>query len=451
MVDPSDNEDVQRAVANLLQRPAEPLMLAVRRLFADRPTEDQGRIFWAVKGIVAKTLPTAMDKGSADDVAPVLLDRLKFAWTVVNAAESRIKSIPAAGLPTIVDLDFVRAQFDRVIEVATLTDSLLNQMCDSLYIGPGARFLKAYHQLLKATKATTPKRLSLSLLDQQGKTNSDNLRRAIFWLIRKRKDQYVDTSQKPFDLHFAFLAKELLDALELWFDSKVRQIPNIKEEIENSINAWLEYNCLGGDDAPDNQDIKRDIAVAFVKHQKLTDRIVVPQLERDPAVQRQLRELEQENSAYADENRKLEEELRRARAQLTEPRTSPVAPNIPVNALPDSIAEQNLQEILKLIDSKYSFDMLHDIQLGEPPTVTMNNFIAHLLYVLRKKGLCTYQDSDAFDLNYDQSGLYNCLGFQVGPGTTIRVTVVTKGWGIKSRNRLIPIRYAQVRSSDDTT
>ena len=100
---------------------------------------------------------------------------------------------------------------------------------------------------------------------------------------------------------------------------------------------------------------------------------------------------------------------------------------------------------MKIIDSKYSFDILRDVQLGDNHAITIKNFIAHFFYGLRKKGLSSYPSEDEFVLEYNQSGLYQCIGFEVPSGSKVQVKVEKKGWALRSGDRVFPIRKAILR------
>ena len=66
-----------------------------------------------------------------------------------------------------------------------------------------------------------------------------------------------------------------------------------------------------------------------------------------------------------------------------------------------------------MIDSKYSFDTLHRVQSGEETNLTLQSFVSHLFYSLRKRGFVEYPSSGEFALRYEDSGLYECIDFEV--------------------------------------
>ena len=82
--------------------------------------------------------------------------------------------------------------------------------------------------------------------------------------------------------------------------------------------------------------------------------------------------------------------------------------------------------------------------LGAETAVALRPFLGHLFYVLRKAGVVPYPDADEFDLAYADSGLFETSGFEVPPGSAVRVTVMRKGWALRSKAKIQPIRKAVV-------
>lgn len=432
--------DIQQVLAHLLQCPSRQLMPLVKQVLSDRPKEQQNNVFWATRQVIADTLKAPLAKDTEHDVPPILVDRLKFAWAVFGGVESRIGTLSEKDVPTITNVAFLRELFQGVIAVPEIDNVLLEQICICMHLGSAGRFLKSYRSVVKAQR---PKRVPLPIRDEFGRPNIENVRRLIFWLIRKRRERYVDVDvQSPFAVHFEFLVDQVLSALIASCDATLQSIPKVNEEVENTINEWLDYNCLNGDTAPESEAERRLIAVAFVKGHRLKDRIHTRSPVSDPLHQKKIDELERSVALYAEENRRLEQlvaELRHSsKPAATNKHESPAEP----------ASSRDLSDILKLIDSKYSLDTLHAIQLGESSSISIKNFVSHLFYVLRKKGVSTYPDIDTFELHYEDSGLYSCQGFQIEPGDRRRVEVVKKGWGIRSKDRLFPIRFAQLKLVD---
>lgn len=120
--------------------------------------------------------------------------------------------------------------------------------------------------------------------------------------------------------------------------------------------------------------------------------------------------------------------------------------------LPDWVPAEfrELRALMTLIDEKYPLESLNELVVAgrelEPP-VTLRQFVSHLFFALRKRGLAQYPDRDEFDLGYNESALYDCLGFEVAPGATVRVAVRSKGWALRNGRTVIPIRRARVQQA----
>ena len=89
---------------------------------------------------------------------------------------------------------------------------------------------------------------------------------------------------------------------------------------------------------------------------------------------------------------------------------------------------RDLREVLASIDSKYPFDSLRSTLHGNDELVTLKGLIGQLFFALNKVGFAQYPDRDEFDLHYEQSGLYECHGFEIPPSSFLRVRVEKKGW-----------------------
>ena len=129
----------------------------------------------------------------------------------------------------------------------------------------------------------------------------------------------------------------------------------------------------------------------------------------------------------------------------TTPSPAPQTPAGTAQAPAPADSLRDLRDVLKLIDSKYSFDVLNSVQLGHETHLTLRSFVAHVFYSLRKLGFAEYPQLQDLELSYEESGLYDCEGFEIAPGTTARVTVSKKGWALMSKDRVTPIRRAQVK------
>lgn len=436
--------DVQRVLAELLRRPASSLMSLVTDTLPNHPHEYQMKIFWDAKAVVTNTLRSTV--ADAGEGTPNLVDRLRFAWTVRDESGKRIRSVANAKWPKVIDNEYLRMLFSDVVAVPHIHDALLTQIFECIKIGANGRFVKAYRVTVKSTR---PGQLPLAIKDDAGKLNSENLARVVLWLLWKIRYKYVDVShQSPPVIRFDWLVDELLDSLERWCDPQLPSMPGVNDLVKKTINEWFEYNCLNGRLAPGADRDKREIADAFIRTHRLTKRVPASTRRRlnaahDATSQQKIQELEQRIAEYADESRKLDDRIRVLESQLAKTADAPSPSHSPFSEA-DARHYRELTDVLKLIDSKYSFDILNDVQFGNTSPITLQNFLSHLFYVFRKKGVTTYPDEDRFTLTYEQSGLYTCIDFQVLPGELRDVEVLAKGWALRLKERLLPIRFAQV-------
>ena len=222
-------------------------------------------------------------------------------------------------------------------------------------------------------------------------------------------------------------------------------VKSLSEITERQLDKWLAYNCLDDEHAPAEDAMRRDLVEQFVRRNKLTKILVTSDSYGSPEHARELAELRKEITRYAEENRNLESQVQELQRHIaaqakTESKAATREPD-----RSGSLGIQELRDVLKLIDSKYAFDVLQGIQMGEESFLTMKNFLSHFFYALRKKGFVTYPETDKFDLPYELSGLYECMGFEVAPGKAEKVTVVRSGWALRCKEELFPVRKAQVK------
>jgi hypothetical protein len=105
---------------------------------------------------------------------------------------------------------------------------------------------------------------------------------------------------------------------------------------------------------------------------------------------------------------------------------------------------RELREVLTAIDSKYPFDSLRSALHGNDELVTLKGLVSELFFALNKVGFAQYPDRDEFELHYEQSGLYECYGFEIPPSHSRRVRVEKKGWALRRGQLLQPVRKARV-------
>jgi hypothetical protein len=432
----------QAALAQLIRAPDRPLLTAIQEL---APGADVGLQAKSLQ-LARNTIETAIEvlhKGTADEAAPVLVDRLSFAWAVLRQADVAVRRLKKAGMPTRTDVGFARTVFNRLLP-DNVAEPFLLQVLESLRLGEDARYL--YHYWF-FRKATAPTALPAPLGNAGPNGEMDSIRRIIWWSIRARREQYVQvTSAEPVRIEFEWVVEAILRELPGWCGADVNVTPGLAAEVETELNRWLTYSQVetGG-----TTDAALEIARAFVKFNDLETKLVVagPSTtqstdSRVAALQAAVKEHETTIKQYAEENRRLEEQLGALKVR-------PMVVDSPSPPPGDAATPPDLREVLKLIDSKYSFDVLNSVQLGQDSHLTLRSFVAHLFYSLRKRGFGEYPQSEEFDLTYDMSGLYDCEGFEVPPGETRHVRVLKRGWALISKERTLPIRRAKLALSNE--
>jgi len=431
--------EVQQVLTEILDKPAVGYSLIIKNLFQDKDQKDRVEIFSTVQHVLGEVLGIKIDR------SPNLSQRLHFAWIVLKRADKCIwnksKDIAASGRRF--DLNNI---FAGIIQSDELHGFFLSKICSLLELGPSGDFLKYYAKFLRAAK---PRQLKLTLLNSEGNPLNENLRRMICWIIRKSKDRYIDIEDGSVQMKLTYFVDSIeKEELPKWCPPvQLNAITNLTEEIENMVNDWLKYSCLDGESAPDNPAEKKEIAEMFLKDNELKNKLklIGSPSQMDPLEQKRIRELESEISKLAEENRRLEEENGSLKMAVTA-QTNPGEVSSRKDET-DNAGVGELQDFLKIIDSKYSFDVLRSVQLGDEHSITMKNFIAHLFYSLRKKSFISYPEKEQFDLDYDQSGLYQCINFEVPPGGQVRVKVEREGWAIRKGTRLFPVRKAVLRQA----
>jgi hypothetical protein len=429
------------ALARLLRSPERPLLGIIQEAVPGNDVGLQAKILQMARATIENSIEV-LHKSTADQAAPVLVDRLSFTWSILRQADVAVRKLKKAGMPTRTDVAFARNVFERLLPGA-IAEPFLLQILDSLRLGSDARYLYHYWFFRKTSGAPTTLPAPLGNAGQNG--DLELIRRIIWWSLRARREQYVQVaSGEPVRIEFEWVVEAILRELPAWCGADVNVLPGLAGEVESELNRWLTYSQV---ESGGTTEVALEIARAFIKFNDLETKLVVagpPTAQsadsRVTALQAAIKEHEATIKQYADENRRLEE-------QLGSLRNRPVAVDPASTATTDGLAAPDLREVLKLIDSKYSFDVLNSVQLGQDSHLTLRSFVAHLFYSLRKKGFGEYPSQEEFDLSYELSGLYDCEGFEVPPGETRRVRVVKKGWALLGKDRTLPIRRATVALS----
>jgi len=371
---------------------------------------------------------------------------LRFNWSIMKRAGIFIKKNKNQFSSNIINIDDIKKMFQGVLPVEKTHACFLEQLCTNIEVESNGSFIEYYYQFLRPKN---PKNIGLSLLDNNGNIRENNLNRIIWWIIQKNRDKYVEVhGNKEVEVHFPYLVQFIEEELPRWCKpTETSSISNLTEIIENQINRWLDFSCIQGEDCPDDKTERIDIVKAFIRTNALKNPIRTQTQTGSHEGNNRISELEAENLNYIEENRKLEEEKHHLQDQLKSSTNQQklIEKSNGNDDKTESAVAKELQEFIQIIDSKYSFDILRDVQLGDNHSISVKNFIAHFFYGLRKKGLSTYPSEDEFVLEYNQSGLYQCIGFEVPSGSKVQVKVEKKGWALRSGNRTFPIRKAILR------
>ena len=439
-----ESYEVHKLLSHILDNPSISSQDLVKKVFPDKDVSDQIEILSASRNVIEETLNTKLDSG-----LPKRIHRLRFCWTVLRLADNALRLKKTGDFPVLVTFDYLTELFSDVYSFPVTHAFLLEKILEKLGIETNGMFIKQYSSFLKSSK--NPRAVGIQICDREGNLYRKNLSRIIFWIIRKNRYKYVEEDKENGRIiHFTALTDDVVEELKKWCrESDLKLYPDLTEEIENQINLWLEYSCLDGDSLPSNISDQIEIAKSFIKENNLKSKIRIQVVSQDPQEGKKIRELESEISGYIDEISKLEKEINelRKKGAITDKHKESVKETNLSESSSDDI-DRDFLEYLKIIDSKYSFDVLRSIQLGEEKSVTMKNFIAHFFYGLRKKGLVPYPADEQFELSYEQSGLYDCVGFEVSPGNIEHVKTEKQGWAIKKGGSLFPVKKAVIKLKD---
>ena len=433
-------------LACLLERPSVPLHKHAEAALPDRSSDERWSVVSSAKDIVSSCLQRKLKETSDDTPLPDLVDRLSFCWVVLRKADGLIRKQKKGTIPLTPSLRYVTGLLNGVLPASDDTElqpPVAKSICKLLMLDEDAGFLNVYHEFLKSAKRH---RISLNLVDNSGKGLMSNVNRLVWWIIRHCDGQYILPQKDGHPRrHFAYLVRFVRDRLEQLSDPRVLAISGINGIIEDQINLWMNYCCLDGDDAPSDLPLENEIAQAFIKCNPFKTRIFEQEAAGDPVAERRMRELEAEISQYAQQARAYESEIRQLTSSVEKQGVQLSQPTQHDSLAASEVRASGLLEVLKQVDAKYSLEVLDTVQFGEDSAITLKNFVRHVFRALRRAGLVAYPERKELDLEYEMTGMYDCVGFQLYPDQKKRVFVMQRGWALSCQDRLLPIRKAQVQ------
>ena len=431
---------IQVVLADLLEEPGRELITWIQERFPGRDVQFYGPVVNGARAIIDEFI-NGLQKSNRNEPSPTLVDRLSFSWRLMKRADVQVRKGKKSDTPALSRLEHAETKFQSILS-APLQKPLLTGLVRGLRLGENAEYL--YHYVAFRW-AKEPTKLPNPFGNIGLNRNIDLLRTLIWWCIRSRSEEYVEVRpNEPVHIEFGYVVGQVLHDLKGWCGPEIEQITNLTSEIEDELNRWLRYSRLDLAEQVGGDGIDPDLARAFVRHNELTTKLArIPRLGHSENDQR-VNHLESQLRQYAEENRSLEDRLRAfedtSRIEVTQPTD--------VDTALSAFAE--LREVLKIVDTKYAFDTLNSVQIGEETHLTLRSFVAHLFYALRKRGFTEYPDEDEFVLPYETSGLYDCDGFEVPPTSSVKVKVVRRGWAFNARGKWLPVRRARVVACDQT-
>jgi hypothetical protein len=447
----ADSPQVVRALdilAALLPAPTRSLAELAGPWWQEASEEERAAVVSSVHQLIVNRLgkprgPRGSVPEQEGEADVPLVERLRFCWTLLKKgdeavrARRRTKEPPASA-----------KVFARVLGPSSPAPppALLSSLCAMLDVGENGGLLSYYADFLRGEEGPT----SLPLLDSGGRPQLGQVRRLLWWLVRNEQEAYV--RERPPRVDRGRLVECVRGRFVRLVPAEAAALPELPGLIDEQVERWLAYSCLSGAGRPAGEKEFGELVRTYRSCNKLKQ----PPAGR--AAGQEAERLRAENDELRAENRRLreaavpesapprdEEELTRLRGEVArlEAELAQVRSKQETAWVPAEFRE--LQGFLRLIEEKYPLDTLHQVQMGAEVPITLRQFVSHFLYGLRKRGLSQYPDAAEFDLAYDDSGLYDCQGFEVSPGATVRVSVIKKGWALRNGRSLISLRKARVR------
>ena len=440
--------EAQEILAAMMSSPEKPLMSLIQERYPNRETRFYGNIIGLARTGIDELIG-GLHRSTTAEPTPILVDRLSFTWRILRQADILARKPRKSALPQNTDLSHVQAAFATILPkpFTKLHAPLLAALVEWLRLGSDGRYFYHYWCF---RRATTPSRLPDPFSTVANKKDVQLLRTLIWWCLRARREEYVEVAENDnVRVEYGFVVEEVLKDLKGWCGAEIEHFPGVADEVEKELDRWLRHSRLdlSEEDTPaENARPDPEVAKAFVNHNGLDIKLRIHRSGSSGPSDDRVRQLESTIQQYADEIRTLEDRIHSLESKPVPAAVPSQSPLQPPADLPESdiAGFTELREVLKTIDSKYAFDILNAVQLGEESHLTLRSFTAHLFYALRRRGFSEYPKDETFDLNYEASGLYECEGFEVPPGSSVAVKVTRKGWALKAKGRWLPVRRARV-------
>jgi len=342
-------------LADLLEEPGRELISWIQERFPGRDVQFYGPVVNGTRAIIDEFI-NGLQKANRNEPSPTLVDRLSFSWRLMKRADVQVRKGKKSDTPALCRLEHAETKFQSILSVQ-LQKPLLTGLVRGLRLGENAEYL--YHYVAFRW-AKEPTKLPNPFGNIGHNRNIDLLRTLIWWCIRSRSEEYVEVRpNEPVHIEFGYVVGQVLQDLKGWCGPEIEQIASLTSEIEDELNRWLRYSRLDLAEQVGGDGIDPDLARAFVRHNELTTKLArIPRLGLSEGDQR-VAHLESQLRQYAEENRSLEERLRAfedtSRIEVTQPTD--------VDTALSAFAE--LREVLKIVDTKYAFDTLNSVQIGE--------------------------------------------------------------------------------------
>ena len=408
---------LSQAVASLLSNPSMCIESHVQAVTDD--AELRERLFAEICALFS---PSPKNSG------PTIAERCGFAFRLLRVADKKVRA--ASKIVVGSPIDKIQKALGNLGLSFAPSVELIREVLTLLHLEPDGRWLSHYRSFLMNAPVSKQIRIGDS-----GNFYENNLRHILWWITRNLRVKYIEVSdgQVSIDTYAATVVmKRKLESI--YGRQLVSFIPDLEDELEDSLNRWLEYSSLAGPVELLSAD-RLEVAETFIKQHELITEVIVLDHSMPSDSQQQIQEIERQLTVTMSECERLRQQIidLETRTSIPSPQKSPPAPT-------EDSSPGDLVEIARMLDRKYPFDSLHQVVLTGSKDLSLRNFLSHLLYSLRMRGLTQYPDAEEVLIPYDDSGLYTIADGSISPGLMAKCRIEKKGWCIRKSGRIHPIR-----------